>query len=107
MNLKNLKNFKKGMQELTPLQLSQGRIAGYIGMIIGLSLAAINNFILKTWGFAIFLTFLGWFQIMGLLGELKQYTGLKEMMKQVEAAQNTDLNNFIDPDIEKIMEEKE
>lgn len=104
MNLKNLKYFKKGIQELTPLQLSQGRIAGLIGMIIGLILATINMVIQKNWGFTIFLTFLAWLQLMGLLGELKQYTGLKEMMQQVEEAQNTDLNAFIDPDIKKLME---
>ena len=107
MNLKNLKNFKKGLTELTPLQLSHGRIAGYTGMIIGLSLATINMVMAHNWGFTIFLTFLAWLQLMSLLGELKQLKGLKEMMQQVEAAQNSDLNNFIDEDVEKIMEEKQ
>jgi len=105
MNLKNLKNFKKGITELTPVQLSQGRIAGYAGMVIGLSMATFNMVMQKNWGFTVFLSFLAWFQLMGLLGELKQYKGLKKMMQQVEAAQNSDLNDFVDKDVEKMMEE--
>jgi len=105
MNLKNLKYFIKGMRELTPLQLSYGRVVGYVGMVIGLSMATFNMVMQKNWGFTVFLSFLAWFQLMGLLGELKQYKGLKEMMKQVETAQNSDLTNFVDKDVEKLMEE--
>lgn len=79
MNLKNLKNLKKGFTELTQLQLSEGKIEGYIGMVVGLILASITTLLNHAWGLGIFLVFLTWFQVMGLLGELKQRKNLMEL----------------------------
>lgn len=79
MNLKNLKNIKKGFKELTPLQLSLGKVWGYIGMVVGIIMACFTMFLNKSWGLGIFLAFLAWFQLMGLIGEIKAYQGLKEM----------------------------
>lgn len=83
MNLKNLKNFKKGLMELTPVQLSQGKLWGYTGMIVGLSLACITMFQSGSWGFGIFLFFLVWLQIVMLIGEYQSYKGLKQMAKNM------------------------
>lgn len=91
MNLKNLKHFKKGIMELTPLQLSQGKLAGYVGMVIGLSCATVTSFIAGAWGIGIFLIFLTWFQTMGGIGEYQAYNGLKEMEKEFNANELNDL----------------
>ena len=84
MNLKNLKHFKKGMKELTPIQIGEGKLIGYYGMVVGLSLACITMFRNRSWGLGIFLIFLVWFQIMGLISEKQSLKGLKDM----EALQN-------------------
>ena len=79
MNLKNLKYLKKGIMNLTPVQLSQGKVSGYIGMIVGLVLATYTTFYTGSIGLGIFLLFLCWFQIMSVLGEYKNLVNLKDM----------------------------
>jgi len=83
MNLKNLKNLKQGFKDLTPVQLSQGKLWGYIGMIVGLSMACVRMFQSKSWGFGIFLVFLVWLQLMMAIGEYQSLTGLKQMEKNM------------------------
>jgi len=90
MNLKNLKHFKKGMKELSPIQLSKGKVIGLYGMVFGLILADITMFMNKTWGLAIFLMFLVWFQIMGLIGEKQSLKGLKAMEELQKNEEGTD-----------------
>ncbi len=82
INLKNLKNLKQGFLDLTPLQLSTGRLSGYCGMVVGLSLATITTFMNKSWGIGIFLLFLTWFQSLGLIGEYQSNTNLKQMFME-------------------------
>ena len=82
INLKNLKHLKKGILDLTPLQLSTSRLSGYVGMVVGLSLATITTFLNKSWGIGIFLLFLTWFQSVGMIGEYQSNTNLKEIYKQ-------------------------
>jgi len=84
LNLRNLKNFKQGIMSLTPLQLSVGKISGYAGMILGITMAGISMLIQHSWGLGIFMIFLAWFQLMGLIGEFKSYKGLKEMERTME-----------------------
>ena len=79
INLKNLKNFKQGIKDTTPLQLSQSKLWGYAGMIFGLALACITTLLKYNWGFGIFLFFLTWLQLMFGIGEYKGYLGLKDM----------------------------
>lgn len=79
VNLKNLKNLKEGFRNLTPKQLSDGRLAGYIGMIIGLILATHKTVVEGSLGLAIFLGFLAFFQTVGMIGEWQQNRNLKEM----------------------------
>ena len=101
MNLRNLKNFKQGMKDLTPIQLGEGKLVGYYGMIVGLSLACINMFRNGSWGFGIFLIFLVWFQIMGLIGQKQSLKGLKDMealQKQNEEITNDMLDDKLDAD---------
>jgi hypothetical protein len=83
MNLKNLKYLKKGFMNLTPVQLSQGRLSGYYGMVAGLVLATFTSFYAKSWGIGIFLFFLCWLQVFNLLGEHKQLNNLKEMEQSI------------------------
>ena len=94
MNLKNLKNFKKGMKELSPTQLSKGKVAGYYGMVVGLTLATIQTLYNGSWGLGIFLGFLVWFQIMGLIGEKQSLKGLMAMEEQQKKDEedNTDVS---------------
>jgi len=82
MNLKNLKNFKKGMKDLSPIQLSKGKVIGLYGMIFGLTLADITMFMNRSWGLGIFLIFLVWLQIMSLIGEKQSLKGLIAMEEQ-------------------------
>jgi hypothetical protein len=79
MNLKNLKNFKEGIINLTPAQMSRGKISGYYGMIVGLGLATYTSFYSKSWGIGIFLFFLCWLQIFSLIGEHKQLRTINQM----------------------------
>ncbi len=88
MNLKNLKNLKQGFKELTPIQLSQGKLWGYIGMIVGLSMACVRMFQSRSWGFGIFLVFLVWIQTISLIGEWQSLNGLKQMKKNMEEIEN-------------------
>ena len=91
MNLKNLKNIKRGFKELTPLQLSLGKVWGYIGMIVGIVMACVVMFQNKSWGLGIFLAFLAWLQLMSLIGEYQSYKGLKEM----EDINNEEVDNSL------------
>jgi len=95
IHLENLKNLKQGMKKLTPVQLAEGRIAGYVGMVVGLILATITTFLNKSYGIGIFLFFLTWFQGVGLVSECKAYWNLKEMQKMIDENQDK---------IDKIME---
>ena len=99
MNLKNLKNLKKGFQELTPTQISQGKIAGYIGMIIGILLADIRMFMGGSWGLGIFMAFLCWFQLMGLAAEIQGYKNLQLMEEQMK-------NNQVLDDFDELLNKK-
>ena len=106
MNLKNLKHFKKGITSLTPIQLSQGRLAGYYGMVAGLVLATSTVFMSKSWGMGIFLLFLTWFQGMGLLTEIKTLDSLKDMQESLSNQPSIEeFNNLLD-ESEKQMEGK-
>jgi len=96
MNLKNLKNFKQGIKDLSPIQLSKGKVAGYYGMVVGLMLATITTFSNGSWGLGIFLAFLVWFQIMGLIGEKQSLKGLIAMEEQ---QQNEEDNSDVSTDL--------
>ena len=89
MNLKNIKNLKRGLRELTPVQLCQGRLAGYYGMVVGLVLATYSTFYRGSWGLGIFLLFLTWFQFVSLLAEQKTLIALKEMQLSLASHQGT------------------
>jgi len=95
INLKNLKNLKQGFKQLTPSQFSEARMACYIGMTVGGSLATYALFVSKTWGLGIFMTFVTLLQLISFLGEKQKYQGLLEIQKQLN----------VDQDITQIMEE--
>lgn len=97
LNLKNLKNLKKGFKELTPLQLSKSRIWGYVGMVIALIVIEISMLMSKNWLWFSFLVFVLYLQIISLIGEYQSCNGLKEM----EATQKNeeDNNDFIVDDV--------
>lgn len=84
INLKNIKNFKKGMDSLTPIQLSHGRLAGLYGMVVGLVLATYQTFKMGSWGLGIFLFFLTWFQSIGIVTEHKTLKSLKEIESSIK-----------------------
>ena len=106
VNLKNLKNFKEGVKNLTPVQLAQGKVSGYCGMIVGLILATYTSFRAGSIGIGIFLLFLTWFQVMSLIGEWKNLCNLKEMEQSIlNQPSLEDFNKQLD-EVENDMEEQ-
>ena len=90
MNLKNLKNFKQGVEALTPLQLSVGRLAGYAGLVAGALIGIIYMIILKlAWYWWISLIFVLWLQVLAFIAELKTYYNLFNMQQEMSKIKNT------------------
>lgn len=84
MNLKNLKNFKEGLLNLTAIQQLKGKMIGLIGGIIGLILAMGTFIYAKRWGFTIFIFFLIWLQFITYIGTRQQYISTKELMQGLD-----------------------
>ena len=80
------------MSNLTPVQLSNGKVACYYGMIVGLVLATYTSFVNKSYGIGIFLFFLCIFQAITLIGEYKQLHILKEM--EISLANQVSIEEF-------------
>lgn len=83
VKLENLKYLKQGIENLTPLQLCNGRLAGYVGMVLGCVLATISLIITRQWGWVVFTLFLTWIQLLTLFGEMKTKKQLVEYEQQV------------------------
>jgi Zn-dependent membrane protease YugP len=96
INLKNLKNLRKGFKELSPLQLCEGRIASLSGMIIGLILV-LSGMIMnddKSWSWIFFMVFLLMFQLVNIKSEFQQRRALKSMEQSMVDA-NDELNELM------------
>ena len=99
MNLKNLKNLKEGMLNLTPEQQLKGKMIGLIGGIVGLILAMFTFMYTKKWGFTIFIFFLIWLQFIQYIGTRQQYLATKEMMKEVNSQEQDTESPKLDKEI--------
>lgn len=96
INLKNLKNFKKGVSELTPEQQLDIKITASIGTLVGFAMAFISlvvkvfymKFDWASLGFTIVLFF-------ALVLTYVQYIAAKQQKKQLEILRNqmSNLNN--------------
>jgi len=83
IKLENLKYLKEGIENLTPMQLCNGRLAGYVGMVLGCVLATISLIITKQWWWVVFTLFLSWIQLLTLFAEMKAKKQLVEYEQQV------------------------
>ena len=99
MNLKNLKNLKEGMLNLTPEQQLKGKMIGLIGGIVGLILAMFTFMYTKKWGFTIFIFFLIWLQFIQYIGTRQQFLATKEMMKEVNSQEQDTESSKLDKEI--------
>lgn len=104
MNLKKLsyKNFKEGLHKVTPLELCNARIAGYIGTIVGAALSLIPLAYNHQWGWVVFIFFVGWLQCAALLGDIQQRRILKEQEKFIKEA-----SLILDQQLKQSTEEKQ
>ena len=85
LNLKNLKNFKKGIYSVTPLQLCNARISGYAGTIVGCMMAMYPLILSRTWGWTVVTFFVMVLQGAGLVGEIQTKKQLKEGEQQIQS----------------------
>lgn len=97
MNLKNLKHFKRGVKELSPTQLAEGRIFSYIGMSVGLIFVMGGFIMAHKWGWFVFMFFFLILQLFQTKAELQNRKQLKLLDKQLELMNNeTDMNNILE-----------
>ena len=96
MNLKNIKNLKQGLLDLTPEQQLYGKLIGIIGGIIGLTLALASLLLRQLWGFSIFVFFIIWIQVISYVGTRQQYKSTKELMVELKAKQQDMEDPIID-----------
>jgi len=86
-----MSRWKEGIKNLTPAQQLHSQLVGYIGASVGLSLAlvvliyrTIKNFNLMQLGFAIFLTFLVYLQIISAIGANQKHKAVLEFESNKE-----------------------
>lgn len=79
-----IKKWIEGMKNLTPVQQLHGKMVGLIGGVIGLSLAIVMLIIKRSWGFAIFIFFVIWIQVIQYIGTRQQYIQIVKTMEEIE-----------------------
>ena len=97
MNLKNLKNLKRGIKELTPEQQLNARYSGTIGTIIGFTLAFVALLIKLILAFdwsqlcfcivLFFATFISVVSLIGMKQQKEQFKNIKELQKKLETGE--------------------
>lgn len=84
------KRFRQGMRDLTPLQLAQAQVTGYMGTFIGASLAFLTLLyrVVTGWdwlklSFCIFVFFMAWLQYWQWMSARQRFQNLEVMISGI------------------------
>jgi len=100
--MNKFQKWKKGMQELNPVQILHAKLIMSIGIFIGMAIALSTFVYTRSWGLMALLIFLVPMQGFSIYEMYKQWKNAVENMKELQGKEDFDEAKMI----EKIMGEK-